>query len=150
MDVCSICLPVPKYEHLLLAMHCSHSNGINTVYGPICDLSLSLSLSPGAIALAEVLAESKHLTHLDLKDNDIRVAGLMALQLGHRMNQTLISMETPKSFRVDQVSESSTNYIYSETRPSHADSTPHPPPPTLCALYYTERSVHHQRSAAAY
>ncbi len=57
----------------------------------------------GAIALAEVLAESKHLTHLDLKDNDIRIAGLMALQLGHRMNQTLISMETPKSHKVDQV-----------------------------------------------
>lgn len=57
----------------------------------------------GAIALAEVLAESKHLTHLDLKDNDIRVAGLMALQLGHRMNQTLLCMETPKSYKVDQV-----------------------------------------------
>lgn len=58
----------------------------------------------GAIALAEVLAESKHLTQLDLKDNDIRVAGLMALQLGHRMNQTLLAMETPKSYKVDQVS----------------------------------------------
>ena len=44
------------------------------------------------------------MTHLDLKDNDFRVAGLMALQLGHRMNQTLISMETPKSYKVDQVS----------------------------------------------
>lgn len=57
----------------------------------------------GAIALAEVLAESKHLTHLDLKDNDVRVAGLMALQLGHRMNQTLLYMETPKSYKVEQV-----------------------------------------------
>lgn len=66
-------------------------------------LSSSFPLTPGAIALAEVLAESKHLTQLDLKDNDIRVAGLMALQLGHRMNQTLLTMETPKSFKVDQV-----------------------------------------------
>jgi len=57
----------------------------------------------GAIALAEVLAESKHLTNLDLRDNDIRVAGLMALQLGHRMNQTLLCMETPKSYKVEQV-----------------------------------------------
>ena len=74
------------------------------VHFPI-SLFIPCVLSAGAIALAEVLAESKHLTHLDLKDNDIRVAGLMALQLGHRMNQTLISMGTPKSFRVDQVSD---------------------------------------------
>ena len=57
----------------------------------------------GAIALAEVLAESRHLTHIDLKDNDIKVAGVMALQLGHRMNQTLISLELPKSSKVEQV-----------------------------------------------
>lgn len=64
---------------------------------------LPSSVHPGAIALAEVLAESKHLTHLDLKDNDIRVAGLMALQLGHRMNHVLLCMETPRSYKVDQV-----------------------------------------------
>jgi hypothetical protein len=64
-----------------------------------------LSLPPpiGAIALAEVLAESKHLIELDLKENDIRVAGLLALQLAHRMNRSLTCMETPKSYRVDQV-----------------------------------------------
>lgn len=60
-------------------------------------------LFAGAIALAEVLAESKHLLELDLKENDIRVAGLMALQLGHRMNRTLITMETPKTYRVEPV-----------------------------------------------
>ncbi len=58
----------------------------------------------GAIALAEVLAESKHLTHVDLRENDIRVAGLMALQLAHRMNFHLVSLQTPKSFKVEQVS----------------------------------------------
>lgn len=60
-------------------------------------------LHVGAIALAEVLAESKHLIELDLKENDIRVAGLMALQLAHRMNRSLTCMETPKSYRVEQV-----------------------------------------------
>ncbi len=60
----------------------------------------------GAIALAEVLAESKHLTHVDIRENDIRVAGLMALQLAHRMNFHLISMQTPKAFKVEQVLES--------------------------------------------
>ena len=53
--------------------------------------------------MAEVLAESKHLTHIDIKDNDIRVAGLMALQLAHRMNYVLLSMQTPKAFKVEQV-----------------------------------------------
>lgn len=56
----------------------------------------------GAIALAEILAENKYITHLDVKDNDVRVAGLMALQLAHRMNHTLLFLETPKSFRVEQ------------------------------------------------
>ena len=51
-----------------------------------------------------MLAESKHLTHIDIKDNDIRVAGLMALQLAHRMNYVLLSMQTPKAFKVEQVS----------------------------------------------
>ena len=58
----------------------------------------------GAIALAEVLAESRHITHVDLKENDLRVAGLMALQLAHRMNHTLLFMETPKAYRVEPVS----------------------------------------------
>ena len=57
----------------------------------------------GAIALAEVLAENKHITHLDLRENDVRVAGLMGLQLAHRMNHTLLNMDTPKAFKVDQV-----------------------------------------------
>ena len=65
-----------------------------------------INAAPGAIALAEVLAESKHITHVDLKDNDIRVAGLMALQLAHRMNHTLLFMETPKAYRVEPVSTS--------------------------------------------
>ena len=57
----------------------------------------------GAIALAEVLAENKHISHLDLRDNDVRVAGLMGLQLAHRMNHSLLSMDTPKFYKVDQV-----------------------------------------------
>ena len=65
---------------------------------------VDLFITAGAIALAEVLAESRHITHVDLKENDIRVAGLMALQLAHRMNHTLLSMETPKAYRVEPVS----------------------------------------------
>ena len=57
----------------------------------------------GAIALAEVLAEHRFLLSLDLKENDIRVAGLMALQLAHKMNQTLLNLDIPRNSRVDAV-----------------------------------------------
>ena len=59
----------------------------------------------GAIALAEVLAESRYLTHVDLRENEIRIAGLMALSLALRMNHKLLHLETPKTFKVDQVRE---------------------------------------------
>ena len=65
---------------------------------------VSLPLS-GAIALAEVLAESRYLIHVDLRENDIRVAGLMALRLAHRMNHSLLHLETPKTYKVEQVRE---------------------------------------------
>ena len=64
----------------------------------------AMTATAGAIALAEVLAENKHITHMDLRDNDIRVAGLMGLQLAHRMNHTLLSLDTPKFYKVEQVS----------------------------------------------
>lgn len=57
----------------------------------------------GAIALAEVLAESRYLTHVDLRENEIRIAGLMALSLALRMNHKLLYLETPKTFKVEQV-----------------------------------------------
>ena len=58
----------------------------------------------GAIALAEVLAESRYLVHVDLRENEIRIAGLMALCLALRMNHKLLHLETPKTFKVEQVS----------------------------------------------
>ena len=82
--------------------------GVTTVFEPlIFDRShqqLLLIITAGAIALAEVLAENKHITHMDLRDNDIRVAGLMGLQLAHRMNHTLLHLDTPKFYKVEQVS----------------------------------------------
>ena len=58
----------------------------------------------GAIALAEVLAESRYLVNVDLRENEIRIAGLMALCLAFRMNHKLLHLETPKTFKVEQVS----------------------------------------------
>ncbi len=53
--------------------------------------------------MAEVLAESRYLVHVDLRENEIRVAGLMALCLALRMNHYLLHLETPKTFKVEQV-----------------------------------------------
>ena len=59
---------------------------------------MALPQVSGANALAEVLAESSYLIHVDLCENDIRVAGLMALHLAHQMNDSLLHLETPKTY----------------------------------------------------
>lgn len=57
----------------------------------------------GAIALAEFVAESKLLEHLDLRDNDIRIAGLMALSLAHKMNYKLLRLTMPRTIKIEPV-----------------------------------------------
>ena len=47
----------------------------------------------GAIALAEILAENRQIKYLDIRDNDIRIAGLMALSLAHKINHRLLQQE---------------------------------------------------------
>lgn len=61
--------------------------------------TLSYSASPlghhavffgvGAVALAEFLAESRHIQRLDLRQNEVKVGGLMALCLALRINRSL-------------------------------------------------------------
>ena len=57
----------------------------------------------GAIALAEVLAESRVLEYIDVRDNDIRIAGLMALSLAHRLNHQILHLSVPKNIKCDPV-----------------------------------------------
>ena len=57
----------------------------------------------GAIALAEFVAESRMLEQLDLRDNDIRIAGLMALSLAHKMNHKLLRLTMPRTIRIEPV-----------------------------------------------
>ncbi|KAG1811092.1 hypothetical protein EV424DRAFT_1570860 [Suillus variegatus] len=45
--------------------------------------------SPGAIALAEFLPESNSLLHLDLTDNNLDIAAIMALSSGLKANHTM-------------------------------------------------------------
>jgi len=64
-----------------------------------------LFFSVGAIALAEFVAESKMLEQLDLRDNDIRIAGLMALSLAHKMNYKLVRLSMPRTIKIEPVSK---------------------------------------------
>ena len=57
----------------------------------------------GAIALAEFVAESRMLEQLDLRDNDIRIAGLMALALAHKMNHKLYRLSMPRTIKIEPV-----------------------------------------------
>ena len=58
----------------------------------------------GTIALGESLAENRHIKYLDIRDNDIRIAGLMALSLAHKINHRLLQLDVPKNVKSDQVS----------------------------------------------
>ena len=48
--------------------------------------------SEGAIAIAEVLPENKTLRVIDLADNPLDVAGLLALSVSARHNKTLCTV----------------------------------------------------------
>jgi protein phosphatase 1 regulatory subunit 37 len=53
--------------------------------------------------LAEVVGDNAILERLDVRDNDIRVAGLMALALAHRVSHHLIRLDIKRNIRVEQV-----------------------------------------------
>ncbi|XP_062502260.1 protein phosphatase 1 regulatory subunit 37-like [Corticium candelabrum] len=56
----------------------------------------------GAIALAEVIGDNTVVERVDLRDNDIRVAGLMALALAHRVSHHLFRLDMKRNLRVEQ------------------------------------------------
>ena len=47
----------------------------------------------GAVALAECVAESSRLLRLDLRENDIKTGGLMALALALKVNQSVTRID---------------------------------------------------------
>ena len=53
--------------------------------------------------MAEFVAESRMLEQLDLRDNDIRIAGLMALSLAHKMNFKLHRLTMPRTIKIEPV-----------------------------------------------
>ena len=53
----------------------------------------------GTIALAEYIAESDSITRLDLRENDIRLGGLMALASALKINKTLSRIDLDREPR---------------------------------------------------
>jgi protein phosphatase 1 regulatory subunit 37 len=50
----------------------------------------------GAVALAEYIAESRCLQHMDLRENEIKTAGLMALALSLKVNRSVTRIDLDK------------------------------------------------------
>ena len=57
------------------------------------------------IALAEVIADSKSILRLDLRENDPFVGGLMALALALKVNQSLVRIDLDKEMKKEPVSQ---------------------------------------------
>lgn len=55
------------------------------------------------IALAEVIADSKTLLRMDLRENDPYVGGLMALSLSLKVNKTLVRIDLDKELKKEPV-----------------------------------------------
>lgn len=58
----------------------------------------------GAVALAEAIADSPRLLRLDLRENDIKTAGLMALALALKVNETVVRLDLDKDTKRESVS----------------------------------------------
>ena len=54
--------------------------------------------------MAEVLADSFQLTRIDIRENNIHVAGLMAFSLALKVNTTLIRLDLDKDIKKEQAS----------------------------------------------
>ena len=55
------------------------------------------------MALAEFLAENRHLQRLDLRQNQVRLGGLMALSLALRINRSLACLDVEPTAPQEQV-----------------------------------------------
>ncbi|KAM7376767.1 hypothetical protein PAMP_006475 [Pampus punctatissimus] len=95
-------LPVLKVLQVLdLGKNLLGNEGIQLIREPLmlnCSV-LQLGLAQanitceGAVALAEFLAESRQIQHLDVRQNEVKVGGLMALCLALRINRSLASLD---------------------------------------------------------
>ena len=65
---------------------------------------MALFSFPGAVALAEFIADSPRLLRIDLRENDIKTGGLMALSLSLKVSQTVTRIDLDKDPKRESVS----------------------------------------------
>ena len=61
-------------------------------------------MTPGAVALAEFIAESPQIRRLDVRRNHILCGGLMAVSLALRINASLIALDLDLTTKPEKVS----------------------------------------------
>lgn len=61
------------------------------------------ALVPGAVVLAEFLAESRFLQTLDVRKNLVLTGGLMAFALALKLNRTLVHLDLDRNPREEKV-----------------------------------------------
>lgn len=59
---------------------------------------------PGAVTLAEILAESPQIQRLDVRQNQVLAGGLMALSLALKINCSLIRLDLDQHLKEEKVS----------------------------------------------
>ena len=77
-----------------------------------CAPTATIVRTPGAVALAEYMADTSCLEHLDLRENDIRTAGQMALALSLRVNQSVTSLDIDTEAKKEQVRKVCVKWFY--------------------------------------
>lgn len=58
----------------------------------------------GAVAIAEFIAESPRLLRLDMRENEIKTGGLMALSLAFKVNTSLLRLDLDREPKKETVS----------------------------------------------
>ncbi|XP_069602925.1 protein phosphatase 1 regulatory subunit 37 [Ranitomeya imitator] len=108
----SMCLPhTQTLETLNLGHNAIGNEGVrhlkNGLIGNRSVLRLGLACAKltceGAVAVAEFVAESPRLLRLDLRENEIKTGGLMALSLALRVNQSLLRMDLDREPKKEAV-----------------------------------------------
>lgn len=89
---------------------------------------------PGAVAVAEFIAESPRLLRLDLRENEIKTGGLMALSLALKVNHSLLRLDLDREPKKEAVSglfpdsRWGSGWGPAAGRPPRARARPAPPP----------------------
>ncbi len=58
----------------------------------------------GAVAIAEYIADSPRLLRLDMRENEIKTGGLMALTLAFKVNTSLLRLDLDREPKKETVS----------------------------------------------